>query len=318
MHEAIIVGAGQAGLATAYYLRRQGIAPLLLDAHASPGAAWHHVWPSMTLFSTAEFSNLPGMPMPAYDGFPPASHVIDYLAAYEKRYDLQVERPVTVEKVTHDGAAFTLHAGERQWRARQVVAATGTWSAPFVPAYPGTFDGEQWHSANYPGPERFVDKQVAVVGAANSAAQIAAELSEVADVTWYTRAEPRWMPDDVDGRVLFRRNRLRALAILRGEDDPGADSQLGDIVVLPAVKKARDSGRLVATPQFASLDDVDADHLIWCTGFRPALRPFRGVMGRGLPLHLVGYGDWTGPGSATITGVGPYAKRTAEKVARYR
>lgn len=272
----------------------------------------------MTLFSTAEFSNLPGMPMPAYDGFPPASHVIDYLAAYEKRYDLQVERPVTVEKVTHDGAAFTLHAGERQWRARQVVAATGTWSAPFVPAYPGTFDGEQWHSANYPGPERFVDKQVAVVGAANSAAQIAAELSEVADVTWYTRAEPRWMPDDVDGRVLFRRNRLRALAILRGEDDPGADSDLGDIVVLPAVKAARDSGRLVATPQFTSLDEVTADHLIWCTGFRPALRPFRGVMDRGLPLHLVGYGDWTGPGSATITGVGPYAKRTAEAVARCR
>lgn len=318
MHEAIIVGAGQAGLATAYYLRRQGIAPLLLDAHPTPGAAWHHVWPSMTLFSTAEFSNLPGMPMPAYDGFPPASHVIDYLAAYEKRYDLQVERPVTVEKVTHDGAAFTLHAGERQWRARQVVAATGTWSAPFVPAYPGTFEGEQWHSANYPGPERFVDKQVAVVGAANSAAQIAAELSEVADVTWYTRAEPRWMPDNVDGRVLFRRNRLRALAILRGEDDPGADSDLGDIVVLPAVKAARDSGRLVATPQFTSLDEVTADHLIWCTGFRPALRPFRGVMDRGLPLHLVGYGDWTGPGSATITGVGPYAKRTAEAVARCR
>ena len=311
MHEVIIVGAGQAGLATAYYLRRQGIAPLLLDAHPTPGAAWHHVWPSMTLFSTAEFSNLPGMPMPAYDGFPPASHVIDYLAAYEKRYDLQVERPVTVEKVTHDGAAFTLHAGERQWRARQVVAATGTWSAPFVPAYPGTFDGEKWHSANYPGPERFVDKQVAVVGAANSAAQIAAELSEVADVTWYTRAEPRWMPDDVDGRVLFRR-------ILRGEDDPGADSDLGDIVVLPAVKAARDSGRLVATPQFTSLDEVTADHLIWCTGFRPALRPFRGVMDRGLPLHLVGYGDWTGPGSATITGVGPYAKRTAEAVARCR
>ncbi|MDO5513186.1 FAD-dependent oxidoreductase [Corynebacterium sp.] len=318
MHEVIIVGAGQAGLATAYYLRRHGITPLLIDAHPTPGAAWHHVWPSMTLFSTAEFSNLPGMPMPAYDGFPPAAHVIDYLAAYEQRYDLQVERPFTVDAVTHGGEAFTLHAGERSWRARQVVAATGTWSAPFVPTYPGTFSGRQWHSANYPGPEGFVDTRVAVVGAANSAAQIAAELSAVADVTWYTRDTPRWMPDDVDGRVLFRRNRQRALAILRGEEDPGADSDLGDIVVLPAVKAARDAGRLSATPQFASLDEVDAEHLIWCTGFRPALRPFRGVMNRGLPLHPVGYGDWTGPGSATITGVGPYAKRTAESVARCR
>src|SRR5699024_12385375 len=72
---------------------------------------------------------------------------------------------------------------------------------------------------------------VAVVGAANSAAQIAAELTGVAEVTWYTRHPPRWMPDEVDGRVLFRRNRQRALAVQRGETDPGADSELGDIVV---------------------------------------------------------------------------------------
>lgn len=318
IHDVIIVGAGQSGLATAYYLRRHGLDPLLLDAQPTPGAAWLHVWPSMTLFSTAEFSNLPGMPMPAFDGFPPAQHVVDYLTAYEKRYDLRVERPVTVERVTHDGEVFTLHAGERTWRARQVVAATGTWSAPFVPHYPGAFSGRQWHSANYPGPEPFRGQRVAVVGGANSAAQIAAELTGVADVTWYTRREPRWMPDDVDGRVLFRRNSLRALAILRGEEDPGADSELGDIVVLPAVRAARDSGRLRATPQFRSLDEVDAEHLIWCTGFRPALRPFRRVLDRGLPLHLVGYGDWLGPGSATILGVGPYAKRAAEAVARYR
>ena len=187
-----------------------------------------------------------------------------------------------------------------------------------VGAQHAIFSGRQWHSANYPGPEPFRGTKVAVVGAANSGAQIAAELTDVADVTWYTRHEPRWMPDDVDGRVLFRRNSLRALAILRGEEDPGADSELGDIVVLPAVKKARDEGRLVATPLFASLDDIDADHLIWCTGFRPAIRPFRKLLDRGLPLHLVGYGDWVGPGSATITGVGPYAKKAAEAVARYR
>ena len=318
VHEVVIVGAGQSGLATAYYLRRAGVTPLLLDAQPTPGGAWLHVWPSMTLFSTAEFSNLPGKPMPPYDGFPPAAHVVDYLSDYEKRYELQVVRPVTVESVTHDGEVFHLRAGDREWLARQVVAATGTWSAPFVPSYPGTFAGRQWHSANYPGPGPFRGAKVAVVGSANSAAQIAAELVDVADVTWYTRKEPRWMPDDVDGRVLFRRNSLRALAILRGEEDPGADSELGDIVVLPAVKKARDEGRLKPTPQFAGLDEVDADHLIWCTGFRPALRPFRKVLDRGLPIHLVGYGDWVGPGSATITGVGPYAKRTAEAVVRCR
>lgn len=106
------------------------------------------------------------------------------------------------------------------------------------------------------------------------------------------------------------------LAILRGEPDPGADSDLGDIVVLPQVREARDSGTLRATPIFTSLDQVDADHLIWCTGFRPALGPVRSLADaapRG--MYLVGYGDWVGPGAATITGVAPYAKRVAEDIA---
>ena len=158
-----------------------------------------------------------------------------------------------------------------------------------------------------------------MVGGANSGAQIAAELSRVAEVTWYTREQPRWMPDEVDGRVLFRRNRQRALAIGRGEPDPGADSELGDIVVLPEVRAARDSGRLKATPMFSSLDEVEADRLIWCTRFRPAIGPVRRLLENGKPqypgLHVVGYGDWTGPGAATITGVGPYAKKAARDIA---
>lgn len=318
-YEAVIIGGGQSGLATAYYLLRAGVNTLVLDDQPAPGGGWRHVWPSMTLFSTAEFSNLPGWPMPAYEGFPPASHVVDYFAAYEQRYRIPVERPVTVDKVDYADGAYRIQAGKQSWMAKNVVAATGTWSAPFAPTYPGTFTGTHWHSATYPGVEPFRGEHVAVVGGANSGAQIAAELTSVAEVTWYTREQPRWMPDEVDGRVLFRRNRQRALAIQRGEPDPGADSELGDIVVLPEVLKARDSGRLVATPMFSSLDEVDADHLIWCTGFRPAIRPVRRLLKNGTPkhpgLHVVGYGDWTGPGAATITGAGPYAKQAAREVA---
>lgn len=318
-HDAIIIGGGQAGLATAYYLLRAGVDTLVLDDQSSPGGGWVHVWPSMTLFSTAEFSNLPGWPMPDYDGFPPAAHVVDYLTAYEHRYRIPVERPVTVEAVDYDDGIYRIQAGERTWTAKNVVAATGTWSAPFVPFYPGAFTGTHWHSATYPGMEPFRGSTVAVVGGANSGAQIAAELTQVAEVTWYTRQDPRWMPDEVDGRVLFRRNRQRALAIGRGEPDPGADSELGDIVVLPEVRRARDSGCLQATPMFSSLDEVDAEHLIWCTGFRPALGPVRRLLDGNTPkypgLYLVGYGDWTGPGAATITGVGPYAKKAAREIA---
>lgn len=124
--EAIIIGGGQAGLATAYYLLRAGVDILVLDDQEDAGGAWRHVWPSMTLFSTAEFSSLPGKPMPAYEGFPPSDHVIDYLADYEQRYQIPVERPVHVDRVERVAGGYRLHAGDRSWTAPHVVAATGT------------------------------------------------------------------------------------------------------------------------------------------------------------------------------------------------
>ena len=316
--DTLIIGGGQAGLATAYYLLRAGIDTLVLDDQSAPGGAWRHVWPSLRLFSPAEFSNLPGWPMPSYPDYPPAAHVVEYLAAYEKRYHIPVLCPVSVSLVEYRDNGFLVHAGSRSWWAQYVVAATGTFAAPFVPYYPGVFRGTQWHSATYPGVAPFAGTRVAVVGGANSAAQIAAELSERAHVSWYTQSPPRWMPDEVDGRVLFRRNRDRALAIARGEEDPGADSSLGDIVALPVVRSARDTGALRPQSMFSSLSDVSADHLIWCTGFRPALRPIRHLLKDGTPrfsgLHLVGYGDWVGPGAATLAGVGLYAKRAAQAI----
>lgn len=320
-HEAIIIGGGQAGLATAYYLRRAGVEFLLLDNQLSPGGSWQQYWPTLKLFSTAGFSNLPGMQMPPYgqDEFPPASHVVDYFRKYEQRYHFNIERLVSVESVTWENGIYTVRAGEKSWTTPNVISATGTWSAPHTPSYPGSLTGTFWHAANYPGPEPFRGTKVAVVGGANSGAQIAAELSQVAEVTWYTRGEPHWMPDDVDGRVLFRRNSARALAIQRGEPDPGSDSQLGNIVMVPEVLEARDAGRLKATPMFESVDDVDADHLIWCTGFNPSLGHLAEVLDDRTPkypgLYLIGYGDWTGPGSATILGVSPSAKAAALDIA---
>ena len=233
-YDCIVVGGGQSGLATGYYLRRNKLDFLILDANDSPGGAWQHVWDSLTLFSDAQSSTLPGWPMPSYPGFPPASHVVDYLTRYEQRYDLPVRHGVAVERVLDDDPRFRLLTTHGEFRSRTVVAATGTWSAPFIPFYPGEFQGRQWHTASYPGPNPFLTStssghtsRVAVVGAGNSGAQIAAELALAGvDTTWFTSHPPRWMPDDVDGRVLFSRNRQRMLAKLRGEPDPGPELSL--------------------------------------------------------------------------------------------
>ena len=305
-----VIGGGQSAHACAYYLRRSGLSFALFDDRIAPGGAWQNSWDSLTLFSTNDFSNLPGMPMPKYDGFPPYVHVIEYLSEFERRFSVPVLRPTHVDKVTWEPgngevpAQYVLHVGGQQVRASAVISATGTRSRPFVPHYPGTFQGVQLHGEQYKNPEPFLGKKVAVVGGANSGAQIAADLVDHVDLTWYTTKAPRWMPDDVDGRVLFQN-------FHQGPDQ----ADFGDIVMVPPVRAARDAGKLTATPMFRSLGDVDADYLIWCTGYRPALSHLNAVVkqreAQHPGLYLVGYGNWCGMGSATLAGVGPFAREAA-------
>lgn len=352
--EVAIVGGGQAGLATGYYLRRAGLVPgedfVILDAAEEPGGSWARMWEGLRLFSPSSFSSLPGAMMPPWNdaerGFPPRQHVVDYLAAYEKRYGLDPLRPHRVTAVSRadedpDGRLVVTAPG-LEVTARVVVSATGTWDQPFWPSYPGATDfrGEQLHAVAYTKPEEFVGKRVAIVGGGNSAAQILAEVSTVADTLWFTPREPRLLPDDVDGRALFAAATERVRAQQEGRHHPGVGG-LGDIVAVASVREARERGVLKAVAMFTRLTPTGVaadtgeervDAVIWCTGFRPALRhlaplhlrdergrvPTSGKAGTQAEaeprLFLVGYGDWTGPASATLIGVGRTARDTATAV----
>lgn len=314
--DVVVVGGGQAGLAAAFYLRRAGIDHVVLDARPVPGGAWPHAWNSLRLFSVARHSSLPGWPMPSFsDGYPTAQHVVDYLAAYEKRYDIPVQRPVQVASVRRDGNGLLVHTDSGTWAARHVISATGTWWRPFRPLM--DLAGRQLHTVDYRDPLEFAGQKVVVVGGGNSGAQIAADLVPHADLTWMTRRPPRYMPDEIDGKALFD------IATRRG-----SVGELGDIVAVPAVREARDRGLLVATT--VDMDALTrADVVVWCTGFRPVLShlaplrlrdaegrvPVTGTTAADEPrLHLLGYGSWTGPASATLIGVGPTAKATVAKI----
>ena len=225
-----------------------------------------------------------------------------------------------------------------------MVSATGTWDQPFWPTYPGAddFRGRQLHASGYHRPEEFNGQRVAIVGGGNSAAQILAEVSAVTDTLWATPRPPHFLPDDVDGRVLFAAATQRVLARQQGTEHPGVGG-LGDIVMVDSVREARARGVLNARPMFNRLtegavawNDGTQEHVdvvIWCTGFRPALRHLAGLGLRAADGHLhtggevstqavaeprlflVGYGDWTGPASATLLGVGRTVRDT---VARHR
>lgn len=351
----VVVGGGQAGLAAGFYLQRAGLEPtrdfVILDAGDEPGGAWPRMWPSLRLFSPAGYSSLPGWQMPPFKGYPTAAHVRDYLRDYEQRYRLPVVRPTRVNAVlrTSDDKTGLLlvETAQQTYRARAVLSATGTWDRPFWPAVPGMreFAGEQLHAAQYRSPEPFGGRRVLVVGGGNTAAQLLAEVSTAAETTWVTRRPPRFMADDVDGRVLFEAATRRTRAARDEGSDDGAEAGvggLGDIVVVEAVREARERGVLHAEPMIERLTRDGAawpdgrvrplDVVLWCTGFRPALahlaplhlrggehpvrtEPPGGTRSAEEPrLHLLGYGDWTGPASATLIGVGRTARDAVAEV----
>lgn len=338
--QVVIIGGGQAGLSLAYYLKRAGLDFVILDAEPEPGGAWRYGWDSLRLFSPASWSSLPGWQMSA-TGFPGRSEVVDYLAAYEARYGFGVRRPVRVDAVIRDGDHLKVAAGDETWRARIVVSATGTWSAPFVPAYPGLdrYQGVRLHSARYLRPGPFAGKRVLIVGGGNSGAQIMAEVAPLARADWVTVTEPVFLPDDVDGRALFERATARFKAQREGRPEPELSGGFGDIVVVEPVREARASGLLMTRRPFTEFtadgvrwpdgSEEAIDAVIWCTGFRAALEHLRplgvveadgrvdvaaGQASQEPQLWLHGYGSWTGPASATLIGAGRIARERADAV----
>ncbi|SCX94286.1 Predicted flavoprotein CzcO associated with the cation diffusion facilitator CzcD [Pseudomonas sp. NFACC37-1] len=343
--DVIIIGGGQAALAVAYFLRRTPLSFVILDAQEEPGGAWRHGWNSLRLFSPATWSSIPGWMMPpSQDGYPSRDHVVDYLTQYEQRYRFPVVRPVQVTRVERTATGLRVHTPEKHWDARVVVSATGTWSNHYIPRYPDAalFAGQQLHSADYVEASPFAGKKVLVVGGGNSGAQILAEVSKIAETTWVTPIEPLFLPDAVDGRVLFERATERWKAQQEGRVIDQPVGGLGDIVMVAPVIEARERNVLQAVRPFerftrngviwADGRESAVDVVIWCTGFRPALQHLDalGVLNhegrvevegthsiQEPRLWLVGYGEWTGSASATLIGVTRTARSTVDEIVAF-
>ena len=332
--DVVVIGAGQAGLATGWALARRGFERgtgfVVLDSGTAPGGAWRHRWPSLTLGTTHRVHDLPGLPFrPDDEDAPAVESVPAYFADYERRFDLPVVRPVRVTAVLRtEQGAFTVETDHGDWTARAVVNATGTWTRPFVPHYPGQelFLGRQLHTVDYRGAEEFRGQHVVVVGGGASATQLLAEISRVASTTWVTRRPPVWRdgPFDEDvGRAVVAEVEE---AVREGRRPGSVVGVTGLLTSTPYVRDGLDRGVLDRLPMFdritpdgvvwdaangAAGRTVQADVILWATGFRAAVghlaplrlrepgRGFRmdGTQVAGEPrLHLVGYG----PSASTI------------------
>jgi cation diffusion facilitator CzcD-associated flavoprotein CzcO len=290
--DSVVIGAGQAGLSASYHLQRRGISHVVLDADGAPGGAWQHRWDSLTMRDVHGIAALPDAEPPDLTGERANVVVPAYYAAYERAHDLPVVRPVRVDAVVEAGdGLLEVRAGERRWLTRTLVNATGTWSRPFVPSYPGaeTFLGRQLHTADYPGPEPFRGRRVVVVGGGASAVQLLGEIAPVAAATlWVTRREPVWRTDDFTPEVGRAAVALVEERVRRGLPPASVVSVTG----LALREQEREAERLNAYerhPMFTAIEPDGvrtadgtlwpAEVILWATGFRPAV-------GHLAPLHL--------------------------------
>ncbi len=345
MYDCIVIGAGQSGLSCGYYLRKTGLKFVLLDDEECAGGAWLHTWDSLTLFSAAKHNALPGKAMPSSEGeYPTRNEVIDYLQSYEEKFNIPLQRPVRVSGIIRNRNHFEIITNVSTYLTKSVVAATGTYRSQFIPDVPGRndFRGDQIHSAAYKNPTDFIGKHTLVVGGGNSGAQIYAELSQETLTFWGVKTVPEFLPDDVDGKKLFDQATAIYLAKKRGEQLNKKMFDLGNIVMVPSVKQARDRGVLDEYKILKGFDkdrvlweDGSSDYIdaiVWCTGFHYNTSFLDGLTHRSPKgkivtkgtnaeevqgLWLVGYGGWTGMASATIIGVGRTARKTVKEIESY-
>jgi thioredoxin reductase len=330
----VVIGAGQAGLSSAYHLKKLGLTPgrgfVVLDRSPRPGGAWQFRWPSLKLSTVNRIHDLPGMRF---------SEVVEtdateveasvavprYFAAYEKAFALPVYRPVKVTVVCDRGERFRIETDRGNFSARGVINATGTWETAYIPNYPGAdrFRGRQLHTKDYRTAEEFAGQHVVIVGGGISAVQLLDEVSRVTTTTWVTRRPPDFRAGP------FTEDRGRAAVALvedrvrRGLPPKSVVSVTG-LPITPTVEAMRARGVLNRLPMFEEiLEDgvrwpdsavLRADVILWCTGFRSSLDHLAPLMlrepGGGITMigklatqvvkdprvHLVGYG----PSASTI------------------
>ncbi|MFF1544045.1 flavin-containing monooxygenase [Streptomyces sp. NPDC058291] len=179
-----VIGGGPGGLATAYALRTQGIRAVVVEKADAVGASWRRHYDRLHLHTTRRLSALPGLKMPRRFGrWAARDDVVRYLEKYAEVHELEIVTGVEVSRVerTADGAGWLLRAtGGRELVGSAVVVATGYNHTPYLPDWPGReeFTGELTHAGAYRDGAPYAGRDVLVVGAGNTGAEIAVDLVE--------------------------------------------------------------------------------------------------------------------------------------------
>jgi len=352
-YDTVIIGGGQAGLATGYHLAKEGRDFVILDASERVGDSWRGRWDSLRLYSPAGYDGLPGMRFPASKtSYPTTCEMADFLEAYATRFELPVRSRTAVERLSKDGHRYVAMTGDLSFEADNVVVATGVMQKPHVPGFAGELDPRitQLHSNEYRNLSQLAPGRVLVVGASHSGADIAYEAAALHD-TILSGPDTGQIPASVDtrrGRTGFRVLFFLGSHVLTADTPMGRKMRPhirhgGAPLLRHRRNDLRDAGveRTLARTigirdGLPVLDDdriVDVQNVVWCTGFRPDFSwidvPFeigddgypvqyRGVVASAPGLYFVGLLFLHSFTSMLIAGTGRDAGRVARHILERR
>lgn len=343
MYDTIVIGAGQAGLAAGFHLQRKKLDFTILEAGEQAAGSWPHYYDSLKLFSPAGYSSLPGVKFPGDpERYPARDEVVDYLTRYAQTFEFPIRTHTYVQRVEQRTEGFRVITTGGDYVTRSVINATGSFNRPHLPAVPGSeiYQGQIRHSRGYRNPLVFKDKRVVVVGAGNSAIQIAVELARSARVTLATREPVRYMPQHILGQDLHFWLKITGTDWLM----PSTTAKSRSVAVLDTGKyrRAIEAGQPGRKPMFTQFTETgvvwrdgteeEVEVVLFATGYRPNLEFLRGtpaldsqgqvLQHRGIStsvpgLYYVGLSNQRGLASATLRGVGPDANYVIQHLTGY-
>jgi putative flavoprotein involved in K+ transport len=348
--ETVVIGAGQAGLATAYHLQKRGRPFVVLESAGRVGDQWRQQWDSLKLYTPARYDGLPGMRFPGEpQAFPHKDQVADYLESYASHFGFPIRFDTRVESLDSDGdGGYVVTTDRGVYCCQNVVVCTGTFGrAPRVPEFAGELDPSilQLHSSEYRRPGQLRDGPVLVVGGSHSGMDIAYEVAETRRTILAGR-DCGQIPPRIETRkmrLLFPvlifawRHLLTRRTPIGRKEMPKVRFHGGPSV---RVKKADLEARGVerVTERVTGVQDgrpvldgrtCEVANVIWATGFRQTFAwiklpvigedgwpvEYRGVVRDAPGLYFCGLSFQFGFSSMVLPGVGRDARFVADRIA---
>ncbi len=305
MLDFVIIGAAQAGLSMAYYLKQINKHFLMIDKEQEIGSSWLNRWDSLRLFTPTEFNHLPGMDFPASQGYYPSKYeVAQYFKKYTRRFNFPIQLNTLVVSVQKKSDYFIIKHHQGEIKAKGVIVATGPFHIPYTPACHQKIGAEifQIHSNFYKNPNQLQEGTAMVVGDGDSGYQILDEISKKGRKTYFSgNTNVKTLPQEILGKTLWW------WFSVTGFLHVSRDTTLGkrimnnrQPIIGTDVKKILNRNNVISVGRTLDAHEekieteqstlTDVKNVIWATGYRPNFSWIEGLETTrdGYPRHKRG------------------------------